>query len=385
MLVMNNTEIELEPPSLHELKIRLSGDEIDAQRQLFSDINVYTELLDSTPTCLLVLNAHRQIVYANKMVNDFVGAESAESPYGKRPGELLKCKHAFITPSGCGTSDYCDTCGSLGAIISSLNGEEDVQECRILQKDTNDAMDLRVWARPLTKNNQKFSIYNFVDISDEKRRLALERIFFHDVLNSAGGLSSYINLLNESTDEQIKGMVPIVIELTNNLVEEITTQRALIQAENSELTVNIKRCNSLKIIKNLVNQFGNRIKSEVKSVEIDVAAEVVHFSSDDLLITRVLRNMLKNAIESTKKGGMIKIGCKLSNNIVQFYINNPGHIPIRIQRQIFQRSFSTKGLGRGLGTYSMKLITERYLKGKIYFTSLAEAGTTFIAEYPIEL
>jgi len=30
----------------------------------------------------------------------------------------------------------------------------------------------------------------------------------------------------------------------------------------------------------------------------------------------------------------------------------------------------------------MKLITERYLKGKIYFTTSEKEGTTFIAEYP---
>lgn len=38
-------------------------------------------------------------------------------------------------------------------------------------------------------------------------------------------------------------------------------------------------------------------------------------------------------------------------------------MPRTSQLQIFQRSFSTKGKGRGLGTYSIKLLTERYLKG----------------------
>ena len=38
-------------------------------------------------------------------------------------------------------------------------------------------------------------------------------------------------------------------------------------------------------------------------------------------------------------------------------------VPEDVKLQIFQRSFSTKGPGRGLGTYSMKLLTERYLKG----------------------
>ena len=43
------------------------------------------------------------------------------------------------------------------------------------------------------------------------------------------------------------------------------------------------------------------------------------------------------------------------------------------------------GQGRGLGTYSIKLLTERYLKGKVDFTSDATAGTTFRVWYPAAL
>ena len=47
------------------------------------------------------------------------------------------------------------------------------------------------------------------------------------------------------------------------------------------------------------------------------------------------------------------------------------------QLQVFQRSFSTKGRGRGLGTYSVKLLSERYLGGRVSFSSTPEAGTVF--------
>ena len=55
---------------------------------------------------------------------------------------------------------------------------------------------------------------------------------------------------------------------------------------------------------------------------------------------------------------------------------------IRDRLQVFQRSFSTKGSGRGLGTYSMRLLTEHYLRGSVGFTSSAAEGTTFFASYP---
>jgi signal transduction histidine kinase len=371
-----------EPVVFPVLKNRLPAKELESQRQLFSDKNLFTELLDSTPTCLIVLNEYRQIVYVNKAFKDLLKNKDVELAYGKRPGEVLNCEHAFITPDGCGTSDFCDTCGALKVILSSLKGEEDVQECRIIQKDTNDALDLRVWSRQLKINNQKFSIFTFVDISHEKRRLALERIFFHDILNSASALSSYFHILKDSSREEIEEAMPVASGLIDKLLEEIKAQRDLTQAENAELIVNLQSCNSLKIIKDLINLYIKQIISEEKEIEIDPNCEITAFISDELLISRVLSNMLKNALESTNKGSKIKIGCNLIDNKIRFFVNNPGYIPQKIQNQIFQRSFSTKGLGRGLGTYSMKLITERYLKGKIYFTTSEKEGTTFIAEYP---
>ena len=59
-------------------------------------------------------------------------------------------------------------------------------------------------------------------------------------------------------------------------------------------------------------------------------------------------------------------------------------MPRPVQLQVFQRSFSTKGAGRGLGTYSIKLFSERFMRGRVFFTSTPEAGTTFTAAYPVE-
>ncbi len=70
---------------------------------------------------------------------------------------------------------------------------------------------------------------------------------------------------------------------------------------------------------------------------------------------------------------------------IEFDVHNPGAMPRNVQLQVFQRSFTSKGDGRGLGTYSMKLLSERYLGGRVSFTSEAVSGTTFSAWYPLHL
>ncbi len=92
--------------------------------------------------------------------------------------------------------------------------------------------------------------------------------------------------------------------------------------------------------------------------------------------------MVKNALEAAQSGQEISLICRLVYPWVQFQVNNPNYMTREVQLQVFQRSFSTKGAGRGLGTYSIKLLTERYLQGKVSFTSTPDKGTTFTASYP---
>jgi hypothetical protein len=67
---------------------------------------------------------------------------------------------------------------------------------------------------------------------------------------------------------------------------------------------------------------------------------------------------------------------------VWFLVHNPGFIAAEVQPQVFTLSFSTKGAGRGLGTYGMRLLSERFLSGRVEFESHPTAGTTFTVTLP---
>ncbi|MCD8492801.1 MAG: ATP-binding protein [Geovibrio sp.] len=63
----------------------------------------------------------------------------------------------------------------------------------------------------------------------------------------------------------------------------------------------------------------------------------------------------------------MKIGSYPADDGVEFRVYNKGFIPREIQARLFHRNVSTKGAGRGLGTHSVKLLTEKYLKGRVGF------------------
>jgi sensor histidine kinase regulating citrate/malate metabolism len=92
--------------------------------------------------------------------------------------------------------------------------------------------------------------------------------------------------------------------------------------------------------------------------------------------------MLKNAVEATPEWGEVEIGSNYNNGEVDIWVKNKSFIKQEIQQQIFSRPVSTKGKNRGLGTYSMKLLTEQYLKGKISFETCEVNGTKFMIKLP---
>jgi hypothetical protein len=362
---------------------RNSASEIKKQGEYFVEDGVFSAFLNTVPTFLLVVNENRQIVYANDAVKKLFPGDPFETIYGKRPGELLNCSYFTESVHDCGTTKFCVKCGALKSILSSLTGVENNEECRIIQAPDGSALDLRVWTKPININNEKYVIFAFTDISDEKRRETLERIFFHDVINTADSILKISELLKDAKGDVLASYNESISYLAIKLMDEIKSQRDLLSAENNELIVNRVKCNSVEIISDVIGLYSNH--QVVKEIVIDKDSENINFISDQVLLKRVLGNMIKNALESSNNGNKITAGSRIKDNEIEFFIHNKGFMPNEVQLQIFQRSFSTKGVGRGLGTYSMKLLSERYLQGKVLFESSEENGTTFYARFPQQI
>ena len=110
---------------------------------------------------------------------------------------------------------------------------------------------------------------------------------------------------------------------------------------------------------------------------LDESSDDTPFEADPELLARALGNMVQNALEATPAGGVVKVWHTVGAGGPTFFVNNPGVMRERVASQVFKRSFSTKGNGRGLGTYGMKLLGERYLGGRVGFRSEDGVGTTF--------
>lgn len=378
---------------------RAAGDEVRRQHAMLEGLAFVRAFLDAMPSMSVVLNAQRQIVLSNKAFADYVGAGDVaavpgaapgdafdtplSSTIGRRPGEAAGCVHAGEEEGGCGTTSYCRQCGAVRAILNSqLHHVRDVQECRMMVRvadGSESALDFRAWAQPVDVAGETFTVFSLQDISNEKRRESLERIFFHDVMNTAGGLKGLADLMQHGRmpDSTLREVAAMVSDSSSHLIEEISAQRALSAAEHGDLQVSMREVQSLELLDRVIQQFHSFALGRGKEIRVHDATEQFTCVTDPVLLRRILVNLVKNALEAVPTGGVVTIGAWLDGDEVIFSVHNTNVIPPEVQLQVFQRSFSTKGSGRGLGTYSVKLLAERYLHGTVSFVSDEATGTTF--------
>ena len=357
---------------------------LSRQFAYFSGVPLIRNLLDAMPGIVLVLNRHRQIVFSNRAFCDLAGYSSQKSLLGRLVGDVLACHVTHDLAANCGTGESCETCGALTAMISGLAGQENVQECTITRKDghTMQNLTLRIWSEPLRYAEDVFTVLAGIDISHERRRLALERTFFHDILNLVGSIRGFAELpeIDQKVDfHEISRRIKLA---SQRIIDEIDAQRVLLAVEKGQLKVDNCILNSKQVLGDVVELYEGQDIARNRTMQID--AVTVSFVSDATLLRRILGNMLKNALEASLQGDTVTLGADASNSQLNLWVHNPAVIPDEYQQRIFQRDFSTKGTGRGLGTYSMQLLS-RLLSGDVDFISETGNGTRFTLTLPIVL
>lgn len=366
---------------------RAAPHDLAAARAEFLANPLAVTLLEAIPDLAMVLNQQRQIIAVNRRLLVAVQAASPEDLLGVRPGELVGCVRAHDGPDGCGTGPACAVCGAVQAVVACLESRDAaVRECRLRALGAADggALDVEVQATFLNLGGAERVVVALRDISGRKRRALLERVFFHDLLNLTSGVHSIAELLAtgelepETEDEFRRDL----IHLADELHREILAQRQLLAAERGELQPEPSPNAVPEVLRAVCELYRHQPVAAGREVCIGEAPDC-GIEADPALLMRVLGNLVKNALEAMPEGEAVRIAAEDRGDRVAFTVQNRGVIPRAIQDQIFQRSFSTKGeSGRGVGTYSVKLLTERYLGGEVSFTSAEPEGTVFTVLLP---
>jgi len=364
---------------------RSTPDELDRQVWITSNSPVVAALLHSVSGMLAILNDKRQVLAVNDTLLRELGFDDAGQALGLRPGEALECVHARDEPAGCGTTKFCSTCGAAIAMVTSLASDAPAERiCALSARRNGRHVDtcLLVRAAPLQIDHERLLLLFLRDITRQWQRAALERVFLHDIGNMLSGLTTAASLL--SAGDVDPEVVALVRSSALRLGREVALQRSLLKTDNDMYELAPERTTAERILGDLQRLFAAHPVASGKTLAFNLPPYDVPMHVDVSLLLRVLANMVTNAFEASGAGDRVQVAVEQAHGRVSFSVWNRQPIDERVALRIFQRNFTTKeGEGRGLGTYSMKLIGERYLGGEVTFSSTPQRGTVFTVSIPV--
>jgi|GEM_PF-626454 len=219
--------------------------------------------------------------------------------------------------------------------------------------------------------------------------IRIMRVMAHDLRNPLSGITGLAAVLIEDEDfnDENKSMLRLIettglhsMEMINELL------KTGLADENEKLEKQRLDLRSLLYDSVELLQFKAADKQQQIIFESDgtpVMAEVNHEK-----IWRVVNNLIVNAIKFSHIGGIIKVGIRHTNKHVLISVADNGiGIPADQKESVFEMFTPAKKVGTdgeqpfGLGLSISKKIIEMH-RGRIWFVSNVEIGTTFYIELP---
>jgi len=359
--------------------------ELREQIELITQNPLINSVLNSLGTTLVLLNEQRQIVALNHEFLSELGISDPEEVLGLRLGETLGCVHSHEMPAGCGTSRSCGSCGAVISMMISLTENKPSERLCALQAKVSDEireMLLLVKTCPIVIEGVRFLVVVVRDVTKDHIRANIERVFYHDINNILSSLLMPSEILGK--EEPRRWEVKQIQEATERLKKEIALQRELSLTGGDGFIPDIQSVSVNDIRRDVDMLIRGHRSSRLKNIDFSLDYGEAILNTDKMLVSRILFNMIINALEASPDGGVVRVNLSMKDNNVWWNVWNEGYIPEAVQARIFQRYFTTKkGDGRGLGTYSMRLLGETYLGGTIQFTSDEVGGTIFSFILPI--
>ena len=143
-----------------------------------------------------------------------------------------------------------------------------------------------------------------------------------------------------------------------------------------------------EVVQDVLKLVRNDLINQDVTAETDLAQNLPSIIGDRVQLQQVLLNLVLNACEAmadcASSERQLFIASKLEKSAVQVSVTDRGGgIPEKKIEQVFERFFTTKKEGMGLGLSICRSIIDAH-EGKIWATNNADCGATFYFSLPID-
>jgi len=219
--------------------------------------------------------------------------------------------------------------------------------------------------------------------AEAERANAAKSVFLaaasHDLRQPIQGLRLYLDALRAglttSKQRDLAARMSTILNSTRELLDSIMDLSAL---ESGRINPAMQSCSLQELIGHIAAE--SRILAEKRGLILRLrnCPEATTVMTDPVLLTRMLRNLVTNAIRHTARG-QILIACRSRRDhiIVQVWDTGPGIAAERMQ-EIFKAFSSSRSLGEGLGLGLWIIArTARILHHEVKVESTLGRGSVF--------
>jgi len=232
-----------------------------------------------------------------------------------------------------------------------------------------------------------------VGIQVEKVKDEFISLVSHQLRTPATTVKWYTTtLLNEKKDLIPQEAVKYLKEIyygNERIIALINVMLGVAHVELGKIKMNIVKVEPKILLDKIVeNQELEALKKNQKIITEQIG-NIQGIYTDRVLLTTILESIISNALKYTREGGTINCTVKMLDDNVLFAIKDNGiGIPEKNKQRIFEKLYRAENAinystdGNGLGLYVVKSII-KVMKGKVWFDSLENQGTTFFVKIPI--
>lgn len=203
----------------------------------------------------------------------------------------------------------------------------------------------------------------------------------HEIKNPLTPMKLSVQHLMRAYQAQPDQAAALVQRVSQTLIEQIDVLSGIASEFSNFAKMPEPQCEQLDL-----NQLLTTVHSLFETqedpnlhVECQTPEHPVFVFADRSQLTRVLTNLVKNALQSIPDGreGYVRIALNTSENQAQICVSDNGAgIPEAVQEQVFSPYFTTKSSGTGLGLAMCKSMVEA-MNGTIWFETKVGEGTSF--------
>ncbi|MCK5168879.1 MAG: hybrid sensor histidine kinase/response regulator, partial [Bacteroidales bacterium] len=215
----------------------------------------------------------------------------------------------------------------------------------------------------------------------------------HEIRTPMNGINGFSELLStpDLNEENKKLYIKLIQQSSKQLLSIINDILDISKIESEQIDIRKNKFIINDVLSGIYKHFLSEARN--KNIELTYQKKGTDNESaiftDESKITRILTNLISNALKFTHKG-YIEFGYMLKNNFLEFFVKDTG-IGISPENHdiIFERfrqlelSFSRKYGGTGLGLSISKELVN-LLGGEIWLNSELNKGSTFYFTIPYD-